>query len=287
MQMTQQNPSLESLYEKHLGCPKCHARSLAIENAGYRCLNCPQAGVIRDGVFLARPLKDGHYFDELHGVMQAGNEEADIWSMCYEQQSRLAAELIKAGDVVLDVGCGPKIHFERPKDCVLMGIDPSFESIRSNKSLDIRIFGAAEALPLPDDSVDRMFFFYSIHHMIGQTVDENFANVEAALREAGRVVRDGGDVMMFDMSPWWPAWHAQKLAWNQARKVLAGKLDMFFWRESALRSLARGVFSEKKFETRAFSVSPFFVFPPVFSLPQFRLPRFMYPFDIMMYRWSF
>lgn len=285
--MTEQTSSFESLYARHLGCPSCHARALAIEDAGYQCLNCKQIGVIRDGVFLARPLKEGHYFDQLHGLMQVGNEEAAIWTMCYDQQSRLAAELIKAGDVVLDVGCGPRIHFERPKDCVLMGLDPSFESVRSNKSLDIRIFGGAEALPLADGSVDRMFFFYSIHHMIGQTVDENFANVKATLREAGRVVRDGGDVVMFDMSPWWPAWQAQKLAWNQARKVLADKLDMFFWRDSTLRSLARGAFSSNKFEARSFSVSPFLVFPPIFTLPKLKLPRFMYPFDIMMYKWSF
>ena len=142
-------------------------------------------------------------------------------------------------------------------------------------------------MPLRDGSVDRISLFYSIHHMIGQTVAENRDNVTAALRECGRVMRPGGTLVVFDMSPYWPVWQVQRLMWNQARKTLADKLDMFFWRDGVLQRLAEGAFPARRVETETFSVSPFLVFPPVFSLPSLKLPRFLYPFDIKMYKWSF
>jgi len=219
--------------------------------------------------------------------MQRSNKLPEVWELCYAQQSRLASELIRPGDVVVDIGCGPVIHFEKPQDCVLIGVDPSFASIRVNEALDIRVFGGAEAMPLRDRSVDRVFFFYSIHHMTGQTVKENMTNLTTALRECGRVVRERGTLVIFDMNPWWPAWQAQRLTWDGAKKVLADKLDMFFWRGSVLQCLAKNSFSAKAFESRTFSVSSFLMFPPVFRLPNLKVPRFLYPFDIKMYKWSF
>jgi len=279
-------PSPADLIRRHLACPKCRAE-LRVENHRYVCISCGSEGELRDGVFLARPLSAGHYFDDMHCLMQQGNESQEIQEMCYSQQSSVMTELIRPGDVVLDIGCGPIVHFERPDDCVVIGVDPSFESIRANGQLDIRVFGNAESLPLRDRSVDRISLFYSIHHMVGQTKAETGANVTAALRECGRVIREGGTVVVFDMSPWWPVWQAERYAWNRARKTLADKLDMFFWRDSALQRLASAAFSFKRFEAKNFRVSPFLVFPPVFSLPGLRLPRFLYPFDIKMYKWSF
>jgi ubiquinone/menaquinone biosynthesis C-methylase UbiE len=279
-------PSPTELMRRHLACPKCRA-DVRIENHRYACVSCGHEGELRDGVFLAKPLETGHYFDDLHEVMQEGNETPEIREMCYSKQSELLEEMIRPGDVVVDIGCGPVVHFEKPHDCVLIGVDPSFNSIRSNSQLDIRVFGNAESMPLRDRSVDRISLFYSIHHMIGQTQAETRTNVTAALRECGRVIREGGTVVVFDMSPWWPVWQAERLVWNRARKALADKLDMFFWRDSALQRLAGAAFSFKQFEARNFSVSPFLVFPPVFSLPGLKVPRFLYPFDIKMYKWSF
>jgi SAM-dependent methyltransferase len=242
---------------------------------------------MQDGVFLSRPISSGHYFDDMHPLMEQGNQAPEILELCYAQQSRLLASMIRPKDVVLDIGCGPVIHFEKPADCVLIGVDPSFDSIRANRELDIRILGAAASMPLGDRSVDRIALFYSIHHMIGKTVNDNHLNVAAALRECGRVVRLGGTLAVFDVSPWWPVWQGQRLAWNKARRILADKLDMFFWREGALREIAADLLPNSKFEAKTFSVSPFLVFPPIFSLPALKVPRFLYPFDIKMYKWSF
>ena len=274
------------MIQAHLACPACKADIRATERE-YACTSCGARGEIRDDVFLASPMAAGHYFDGLHEVMQEGNDSPEICALCYDQQSRLLQDAIHPGDIVLDIGCGPVIHFDKPNGCVLIGIDPSFESIRANRALDIRVFGSAVSLPLRAASVNRIALFYSIHHMIGRTVAESRDNVTAVLRECARVMRPGGTLTVFDVSPWWPVWQAQRLLWNQARRALDSKLDMFFWREGALRHLAEGAFTPKRVETETFRISPFLVFPPVFSLPGFKLPRFLYPFDIKMYKWSF
>lgn len=253
----------------------------------FSCAACERTYDFSDDVFFAKENKSTHYFDSVHEVMQTGNESLAISTLCYSQQSSLASKLIRPGNVIVDIGCGPTVHYERPQDSVLIGIDPSFNSIRSNTKLDIKVFGNAEATPLPDKSVDNIFFFYSIHHMIGQTVKENTANLTAALHECNRMIRKQGSIIIFDMSPWWPAWQLQCLSWNQARGVLADKLDMFFWRKSALKKLADPILSAREFTSCTFQVSPFLTFPPIFSIPSLKFPRFLYPFDVNMYHWQF
>lgn len=271
---------------KYLACTECKG-ALESSQGHYSCPACQRQYGFEEGVFCARERSAQHYFDTKHQVMQVGNTSPEIMSLCYSNQSRVAAGLIREGDVVVDIGCGPTVHYDRPEGSVLIGLDPSFDSLRVNSKLDIRVFGGAENMPFADKSVDRIFFFYSIHHMIGRTVAENTANLTAALRECRRVVRDQGNLVIFDMSPWWPAWQAQRMAWNQARIALEDKLDMFFWRGSALEQLAGPILSARDYSTQSFKVSPFLSFPPVFSLPNLRVPRFMYPFDIKMYKWSF
>jgi SAM-dependent methyltransferase len=274
------------LVQKHLACIDCKGKLTAVQGR-FSCLACERTYDFADGVFFARERKAAHYFDAAHQIMQVGNDSPEISTLCYSQQSRIAIGLIKPGDVVVDIGCGPSIHYEKPRDCVLIGIDPSFESIRANQSLDIRIFGGAESPPFADGSVDRIFLFYSIHHMIGQTVEENTANLAAALHECNRMIRKQGSIVIFDMSPWWPAWQLQCLAWNQARSALADKLDMFFWRKSALKKLAEPILAARDFTSCTFQVSPLLVFPPIFSIPRLKFPRFLYPFDVNMYLWQY
>lgn len=267
-----------------LACPACH-HELRRSDETIRCAACDFTGQFVEGVFTTLPRGDVHFFDDRHEIMQEGNEAATVWSLCYERQIEVVSNIVQAGDVVLDVGCGPSISYRKRPDFTLIGIDPSFKSIRVNDALDVRVFGSAAALPLRDRSVDRILCFYSVHHMVGATIDETRANVAASLREFARVTRPGGDIVVFDMSPWWPADLGQKLVWNRVRARAPDVVDMFFWRAGDLERLGRAAVPHARFTRERFPSSPFMVFPPMFSYPNLKVPRFLYPFDVNQYRW--
>jgi ubiquinone/menaquinone biosynthesis C-methylase UbiE len=269
-----------------LACPQCHGRLIS-EATGYLCSNCRSSYAVIDDVILAIKTSETHYFDEHFDVMEVGNESPAIQELCYTRQANIAKNEIQPGDVVLDIGCGPSLNYHKPEGCLLIGIDPSFASIRRNAPVDIKVAGTGAAMPLQSNSVNRIFMFYSIHHMIGENVGANRLALLSTLRECGRVIRAGGSITIFDMNPWWILWHPQKALWNYVKKSANAKLDMFFWRESELKRLASLAYTSKTYEKRIFTVSPFLTFPPVFSLPQLILPKMLYPFDATMYKWTF
>jgi ubiquinone/menaquinone biosynthesis C-methylase UbiE len=96
---------------------------------------------------------------------------------------------------ILDLGCGTgrfsealAVHF----DAEVIGIDPSkkmLEQARS-KQRDRRVryqVGRAEAIPLPDESVDLVFISMIFHHLEDPAL---------AARECRRVLCDGGTVFL-------------------------------------------------------------------------------------------
>ena len=153
--------------------------------------------------------------------------------------------------------------------------------------MDLRVYGTAEAIPVPDRSLDGIVCFYSIHHMTAQHVSENRGMVTAVFREFARVIRPGGNLLIFDLSPWWPFSSLENMTWNLARRLLGPTLDMFFWERSKLANLGREMFPRAKLDVETFRNSPFLVFPPVFSFPVLKIPRFLYPFQINLYNWKF
>ena len=74
--------------------------------------------------------------------------------------------------------------------------------------------------------MDVVLAYYAIHHMTGRSLAENPRNLEAAFRELGRVVKPGGDLLVFEVSPWRAVWLAEKLLWDTAKAVIGDKLDM-------------------------------------------------------------
>lgn len=271
--------------EERLSCPVCHGRLRVAGDA--ITSDAPSfKGAIVDGVAVMTESIRASFFDDKFETMQRGHEKEGEWTFCYEQQTALLTSYLRAGQVILDIGCGPSIPYSRPEGTFLVGLEPSFSSIRANGDVSLRVNGSAAAIPMRDASVDVIVCFYSIHHMVGATIGETRANVAQAFREFGRVLRPEGSLYVFEMTPIGPFYALQLMLWNAVRRMAPRTLDMFFWSASSLAAVARenlppGTVPEKLF----FGTSSFTSIPPVFNLPWFKLPRLFYPLDAKLYRW--
>jgi ubiquinone/menaquinone biosynthesis C-methylase UbiE len=96
---------------------------------------------------------------------------------------------------ILDLGCGTGRFTEALGtrfDAEVIGLDPSNKMLEQarRKRADSRIryeLGRGEAIPLPDNSVDLIFMSMVFHH---------FNNPALVVREADRVLRDGGTIFL-------------------------------------------------------------------------------------------
>jgi SAM-dependent methyltransferase len=119
-----------------------------------------------------------------------GPEVLNLWM-------NVVSFFVKKDDIktILDLGCGTgrfsealAVHF----DAEVIGIDPSKKMLKQAeaKRRDTRVgyqHGNAEAIPLPDNSVDLVFMSMVFHH---------FDNRVLAARECARVLRDRAIVFL-------------------------------------------------------------------------------------------
>lgn len=280
-------PSLEETVERVLACPRCHAR-VDVSAGTVRCRDgwCAFRGAVKDGVVVLVEPDKPSAFDQHHQTMQAGNQGEGVRCLCYEQQTHFLQPFIRPGSTVLDAGCGPALPYARHDDVFIIGLDPSYPSVRANRALDLRIHGTAVSLPLPSRSVDTIVCLYSVHHMVGQTRGETRSTVANAFAEFGRVIKPEGDILVFEVSPWWPFWLTEQMGWNGMRRILGSKLDMYFWRAQALIELGARTFPHASLECVPFHASLLTAFPPSFRVPWLKVPRFLYPFSPMLYHWN-
>jgi ubiquinone/menaquinone biosynthesis C-methylase UbiE len=216
--------------ERLLVCPSCRS-PFVVADAELRCQNgaCGFVGLLAHEVVVLGDRSVPSFFDARHEVMTAQASLEGVRCLCYEGQSVIVDQVLAPGQVVLDVGCGPALPYVKPPETFVIGLEASYASIRANRDVDMRVYGSALEIPLPDHAVDAALAFYAVHHMTGQTFDENLVCLQRALKELGRVVKPGGHLLVFEVSPWGPAWQAERLLWNTARKVLGSKLDMCFY----------------------------------------------------------
>jgi len=105
---------------------------------------------------------------------------------------------LAAGDTVADIGCGPGTaarHAARLGASVT-GVDPAPVMLRLARLLTRRsakavryVQGSAEALPLPGSSVSVAWSVACVHH---------WADLDAGLREARRVLKPGGRLVAIE-----------------------------------------------------------------------------------------
>ncbi len=273
------------LVEKFLACPRSH-QPVLVSGDQITCGGSAFSGSLRDGVAVMMPSTQSSFFDNKFEVMRSGHESEGEWSFCYAQQTKLLSSYLRPGQVILDVGCGPSLPYERPPGTITIGLEPSFHSIRANHDVDLRVYASAGEIPMADRSVDVVVCFYSIHHMVGSSRKQTIANVRRAFSEFGRVLKPDGLLFVFEMTPITLFSLAQTALWNLARRMAPSKLDMYFWSADSLAGmgtsqLPTGSTLEKIF----FGASAFTMFPPAFSLPWIKVPRLIYPLDAKLYKW--
>jgi SAM-dependent methyltransferase len=274
----------KEIVERLLACPKCRG---GLEVATGACRSCSYKLSVAGNVLSTFENTNVSYFDDKHEIMSEATSDQGTWRLFYERQARRVEELVPKGAKVLDVGCGPAVPYRRGQDWFVIGLEPSLQSILANKSLDLRLHATSLEIPLADKSVDAILCFYSIHHMTGKSVPENREIVARSFAEFGRIVRPGGQLLIFDISPWWPFSALEVLAWSRARRTLGSKLDMFFWKANWLAKLGMDKFPSASLQIKRFPSSPFTLFAPIFYLPKLKVPRMLYPFAINFYRWQF
>ncbi|NPA07143.1 MAG: methyltransferase domain-containing protein [Chloroflexi bacterium] len=117
---------------------------------------------------------------------------------------------------VLDLGggAGRVARFIQARRVII--VDPSLAMLTSgpNQAHVRRVQGFAEALPLPNHSVDRIIIVDTFHHIRGK---------EEALREVWRVLRPGGRLVIEE--PDATRWVGRLIAWGE--RVLA--MNSSFW----------------------------------------------------------
>lgn len=282
-------PAAGAQIDQYLACPRCLGGVDVTDNVIIcRSRACDWRGVVAEGV--AVMTEDGlrpSYFDDKTGTMRHGYGGAGANSLFYARQSQVVEQQLRSNSVVLDVGCGPLMPYQRRDDYVVIGLDLSWLSLRENTMLDLRVFASGARLPLPSRSIDTIVCMYAIHHFAGNTIAESTQIVETAFSEFGRVLKPRGDLLVFEVAPRWPFAVLQWALWDLAKRVAGQKLDMFFWGTQPLMRLAGRALPEgARVSVESFDGPWWTTFPPIFALPQLRIPRLFYPFDMRLYRWS-
>ncbi len=110
------------------------------------------------------------------------------------------ASLLPGGMVVADVGCGTGVFASMfaPMASRVIGIDREPTMLDAARSrlgepgnIELKL-GEAESLPLEDESVDLVVLGLVLHHL---------ESPQAALKEAARVLKPDGRVLVVDMQP--------------------------------------------------------------------------------------
>ena len=142
---------------------------------------------------------------------------------------RLVEPLAREFDrpVVLSVGAGGggllKLTWKTP-GIVRIGVDINHHVLADEgRQHFLAVEGSAFPLPVRDGSVDIVLFDYVLHHLVGQGL------LEDALREAWRVLRPGGYMVVRDPSSFSPSGLAMNVA-NKFRlmHVLSGASNYEF-----------------------------------------------------------
>jgi ubiquinone/menaquinone biosynthesis C-methylase UbiE len=145
---------------------------------------------------------------------------------------------LQPGSRVLDVGCGTGASVEYLRNVFQMdaeGIDPSetmlARGLKRDKNLPVRQ-GCAENIPFPDRTMDGVLFECSLSQV---------TDIDKALKEAGRVIKEGGWLMISDI-------YIRKQEHSLPKKTMYSFTKGFLDIDSIMDSISKTGFEEAVWE---------------------------------------
>jgi SAM-dependent methyltransferase len=132
-------------------------------------------------------------------------------------------EAIRGVDRLLDIGNGGVFDYDTSIVKSIVALDLFLDKLPPSHSFPVNVAprtGSALAIPEPDASFDGVLIVMLIHHLVGRTVEESLANVRLAVREAFRVLRPGGKLVIIESCV--PAWFYafERLVFPVASRVI-------------------------------------------------------------------
>jgi MoaA/NifB/PqqE/SkfB family radical SAM enzyme/SAM-dependent methyltransferase len=130
-------------------------------------------------------------------------------------KSKLKEELrLSSDDVVLDVGCfdGELVSYLRPFCREVVGIDVNAEVVRASAVEGLRVMDGRDT-EFPDAYFTKVVSSHTIEHV---------TDLPALFRELGRILRPGGEVVLYYPCELWRGMGTMRNAWFFYRNPLMG-----------------------------------------------------------------
>jgi SAM-dependent methyltransferase len=133
------------------------------------------------------PLYARRYIDRRHRALDRYHR----WMARHRARLIQRHASVGPGDAVLEIGCdtGRLLRTIAASGATVLGVDVNIAALPACAPFDVRV-GSAEALPFPDACFDCVVASHVIEHVV---------DAEQMLREAARVLRPGGALVL-----WYP-----------------------------------------------------------------------------------